>query len=88
MKTVWFKQEHNRNPKQKKDFEEALRNSRVLIDRFMEILDKMSDEIELDETSIDFYDAGYPFKQAFRNGEKRNIQRIKDLFDFEKGNNP
>lgn len=88
MKTVWFRNEHHKNQKLKKDFEDAIRNSRVLIDRFLEILEKEVESIEDDESRIDFYDAGYPYKQSFVNGQKKTIQKIKDLFDFEKGNNP
>lgn len=86
MKMVWLRPEHNKDPKKKQDFTDAIKNSRVLIDRLLEILDSMEDELDSQESHTDFYDAGYPFKQAFVNGQKKTIEKVKGLFDFEKGN--
>lgn len=88
MKTVWFRQEHNKSKDLKKGFEDSIKNSRVLIDRFIEILDAYVDQIEMEEQDTDMYDAGYPYRQSFMNGQKKTIKKIKDLFDFEKGNTP
>lgn len=80
MKSVWFRPEHKDQKKQ--DFETTLRNSRVLIDRFLEILEQREDALERVEYSFDTYDAGYPYKQAFLSGARKELKEIKDLFSF------
>ncbi len=81
MKSVWFRPEH-RDQKKKQDFETAIRNSRVIIDRLLEILDQREDALERAEMDFSNYDAGYPFKQAFLNGARKELKEIKDLFSF------
>lgn len=82
MKAVWFRPEHNKDPKKKADYEAAIRNSRVIVDRLVEIIDQKFDEIESLEVNFETYDEGAPYKMAFLNGRKKALKEIQDLFSF------
>lgn len=82
MKAVWFRPEHYKDKSKKEDYEAALRNSRVLTDRLLEILDARREVIENAETSLDTYDGGAYLKLAFLNGQKKELKEIRDLFSF------
>jgi len=82
MKTVWFRSEHYKDPKKKQDYEAAILNSRVLIDRLLEIIEQKLEAIENTETDFSIYDGGTVFKLAFLNGRKKELKEIADLFDF------
>lgn len=82
MKSVWFRPEHNKDQKKKEDYELALRNSRPIIDRFLEILEQRLEAAESAEFNLDTYDAGAAFRLAFINGRKKEIKEIADLFSF------
>lgn len=82
MKSVWFKQEHNRDPKRKEDFETTIRNSRVIVDRLLEILDQREEALERPEFNLDTYDGGYPYKAAYLAGSRKELKEIRDLFSF------
>jgi len=82
MKSVWFRPEHQRDQKKKQDYEAAIRNSRVIVDRLLEILEMRKDAIESTETDLDTYDGGAGYKLAFLNGQKKELKEITDLFSF------
>lgn len=82
MKSVWFRPEHYKNKNKKDDYEAALRNSRVLIDRLLEIIDARLEAVEDNEICLENYDDGAAFKLAFLNGQKKELKEIKDLFSF------
>jgi len=86
MKTVWLRPEHHKDLKKKKDFQDSIVNSRVLVDRFLELLDSMKESLERDEAKPEFYNEGYMFKQAYANGKRSMIKEIEGLFDFENTN--
>jgi hypothetical protein len=82
MKAVWFRPEHHRDPSKKQDYEAAIRNSRLIVDRLLEILEQRMEQIENTEMDIDTYDGGAAFKLAFINGRKKELKETADLFSF------
>ncbi len=82
MKAVWFRPEHQRDAKKKEDYEAAIRNSRVIVDRLLEILEQRMDAIESRETDLDTYDGGAYHKLAFLHGQKKELKEIVELFSF------
>lgn len=68
-------------PDQKEAFEKVIRNNSTLVKRLLEILDKWEAEANAKELSIDdFKEPNWANKQAFRNGDKSRIKKVKDLF--------
>mgnify|MGYP006382865463 FL=1 len=82
MKSVWFRQEHNRDAKKKADFETTIRNSRVIVDRLLEILDQREEALDRPEFDLANYDGGYPYKAAYLAGARKELKEIRDLFSF------
>lgn len=82
MKMIWFRPEHHKDKKKKDEYEAAIRNSRVLIDRFLEILQARMEAVENTEIDLDTYDGGAAYKLAFLNGQKKEIKEIAELFSF------
>lgn len=82
MQIAWFKPEHQKDAKAKKDFELAIRNSRVISDRFLEIVDAMEESLDRKEMSVDDYNDGWVYKQAHINGQRAILNRVKELFSF------
>lgn len=75
-------------PKDKQeDFKALLRNSTMIFRRLKEILDDEEDTLIRQESSInDFDDSNWYCKQAFRNGDRSRIRKLRDLINFkEKG---
>lgn len=69
------------DPEQKKAFEQNIRNNSVLVNRFLEIIDRWEKETTARELTIDdFKEPNWANKQAFRNGDKSRIKKVKDLF--------
>lgn len=69
---------------EKRDNLEALvRNSTIVLSRLYEILEEELAQIEAKEYSItDFEDPSWSQKQAFRNGSKAQINKLKNLLSF------
>lgn len=66
--------------KDKETFEKTVRNSVTVLSRLKTILDEEYESILKEEqSSSDFSDASWSHKQAFRNGEKARLKKIKDL---------
>jgi len=82
MKTVWFRPEHQKDAKKKEDFEAAIRNSQVLYQRLLEIIEAKIDQIETLETDLDVYNGGVDHKLAFLHGRKKALKEIQELFNF------
>lgn len=78
----WTK--HVRDDTAKKEIESSVRASVTLIDNLLRILNEELALIQRAETKLESYDAGYPFRQAFANGQKLQLQKIKDLFLFQR----
>lgn len=71
------------SPEQKEKFLLTLRNNSVLIDRINTILDQWDAEVSKSEFTIkDFSEPNWANKQAFRNGDRSRIKKLKDLFSL------
>lgn len=68
--------------KEMDDFEEVLRNSTMVCDRLLAILDEW--EAELDSKDVDFATPNWEYQQAARIGDRRRIRKLRDLFSFRK----
>jgi hypothetical protein len=72
------------DPKAKQSFEETLRNSTIVLDRLVDILDGKEREINRIELSLSSYEKeGWPYTQAHLNGRKATLQEIKKLLLLE-----
>lgn len=66
--------------KDKESFEKTVRGSVTALSRLKTILEEEYEAILKEEQSpSDFSDASWSHKQAFRNGEKSRLKKIKDL---------
>lgn len=70
----------------KEQFESVLRNSKQALSRLVDILDEKMEVQSNSETRVeDFSDPNWPYKQAFRNGQKSSLREIRELLKFIKG---
>lgn len=77
----WFKGE--RDKKVRDTFEKMLRNDGVVLGRLRDVIDELRSEIERQETSIEDFDSpSWALKQASRLGEKRGLNKVRDLLTF------
>jgi hypothetical protein len=77
----WFKGE--RDKKVRDDFEKMLRHDGVVLGRLRDVIDELREEIERQETSIEDFDSpSWALKQASRLGEKRGLNKVRDLLTF------
>jgi hypothetical protein len=80
----WF--QGSRNDKDKKLREEMIRASTTMALALHEVLDRWEAELNKSEISkADFDTPNWAFKQAYRNGERARIQKVRDLIAFAKG---
>lgn len=81
-----------KDPKAKLEFEDYVKNSTLLINRLQDILTSIEDSLEKNEISPDAFDnANWAYKQAYANGCKATIQKIKlytDLNSLKDHNDP
>jgi phytoene/squalene synthetase len=82
MLSVWFRPEHQKDAKLKKDYEASIRNSRIMSERLIEILEAMEDSLERKEYNLEDYNEGWIYKQAHINGQRSTLNRVKELFSF------
>lgn len=69
--------------KEKDDLEYVLRNNKILIGAFLNLLDQMEQEEARADTNLSEYDSpSWSHKQADRNGARRAYRKIKTLFTF------
>lgn len=81
---VWTK--HIKDPGKKQNFESAIRASTTALGRLIEIIEDEERALESSSLTIkDFDDPSWAYKQAYKNGEKARLKRIKELIDFIKG---
>ena len=74
--------------KEKKDFEEVLRNNTMVADRLLELLDEWEEQLHSkDAKETDFDTPNWAVKQAYRIGDKSRIRKLRDLFSFRKQRN-
>jgi hypothetical protein len=67
-------------------FEEAVRNSVTALGRLYELLDEWEEELNRAETKLaDFESPNWAVKQAYRNGDRSRIRKLRDLLSFLKG---
>lgn len=77
----WLKSLHT--DKERQDFEEVLRNSTMVVDRLIELLDEWdADLTNKDLREADFDTPNWEVKQAARIGDRRRIKKLRDLFSF------
>jgi len=77
----WIANKAN-DPKAKEAFEEALRNSTLVLTRLREILDEKDREIDKYEFSLSSYTEGWPYAQSHMNGRRAMLLEIKKLLTF------
>jgi hypothetical protein len=71
------------NEEQKKNFELIIRNNSQLVRQMNQILDQWEKELDRGEFTIkDFSEPNWANKQAFRNGDRSRIKKLKDLFNI------
>ncbi len=76
----WFK---DKNEKQKTEIDFVIRNNPVLVQSILDILSRYEEEENRSETSSADYDSpSWAYKQADRNGAKRMVRKIKNLFSI------
>jgi len=69
--------------KDQKQIQDLLRSNTVLLSRLVFILEELESEIEKVETNPNSYDSNsWAYKQAFLNGQKSSLQKVKRLFDY------
>lgn len=77
----WIK--NLRTDKERTDFEEVLRNSTMVADRILELLDEWENDLNAkDLREADFDTPNWEVKQAARIGDRRRIHRMRELFSF------
>jgi hypothetical protein len=70
-------------PETKEDFQKLLRNSQVQFGKLLQILDDEEQTLNRQESTIkDFEDPNWSHKQAFRNGDRSRIRKMKELLSF------
>jgi hypothetical protein len=81
LSTQWTR--NIKDPKKREDFERTLRASNTLVIRLLEILDEEERALNTGECSLkDFEDPSWAYKQAFKNGDRQRIKKLRDLLSF------
>lgn len=76
----WFK---DKSQKDKEAIEFTLRNNPALIQAILDIIDRYDQEQSRTEISLSEYDSpSWGYKQADRNGAKRQLAKFRQLFIF------
>lgn len=67
-------------------FEEVIRNSTLALGRLYDLCDEWERELDKAETSLsDFDTPNWALRQAYRNGDRSRIRKLRDLLSFLKG---
>ena len=82
MKSVWFKPEHSNDPEKKKNYETTILNSRVIVERLLEILQGQEENLDRYEDDLANYTGDWAAKQAFLNGSRSHIRTMRSLLNF------
>lgn len=68
---------------ERKEFEQLVRNSTVVLGRLMQIIDMKIESIEREELNKETYEnPGYPYWQAHVNGRVGGLSEIRRLLEF------
>lgn len=80
MDTRWF---HHLPSEKQEEFKKLLTNSQTVFTRLLEILEDEERSMLREETTLkDFDNPNWALKQAFRNGDRSRLRRLKDLLNF------
>lgn len=80
--SIWIS--NIKDPKEREEFERFLRYN-VVVDRLIEILSEKERAVDAQETNTTDYDsASWAYKQADRNGYRRCLKQIQELFNYKK----
>jgi len=72
-----------KNDKEREEFKSLLALNQKVFDRFLSLIQEMDTEIERSEfKASDFDDPSWSHKQAFRNGQRSQLKRFKDILTF------
>lgn len=83
MKTEWFR---GTPVDRREGLEQAIRHSTVALGRLYEILDLWEQDLNSAETRLEDFDTpNWEVRQAFRNGDRARIRKLRDLMSFLKG---
>jgi hypothetical protein len=81
--TIWTRNVPN---EKKESYEQVIRSSSIALERLYEICEEWEEELTRAETKLDdFSGANWALRQAFRNGDRSRIRRVKELLSFLKG---
>jgi len=80
MKAVWLN--HLSEASEQENFKGQLKNNQRIWDRFNAILKLWEEDILRSETTLDDFTGSWAVKQAYRNGQKANIRKLRDLINF------
>lgn len=77
--STWFR---HLPPDEQDDFKELLRSNHRVLGRLKEILEEDLSELERKEETDETYSAGYPYKQAYYNGQRKQIKQALKYLAF------
>lgn len=68
---------------ERENFKKSILSARHVLRRLREIINEERTLLSNQETSLeDFKDTDWPYKQAFRNGERKGLKYVEDLLHF------
>lgn len=83
MDTRWGR--HIQDKAKREEFEKYLLNTQTAFRRLKDLLEEFEKEVDNTEFSItDFDSPAWAAKQAFRNGQRSSIRKVKELLNFVK----
>lgn len=83
MNILWTSHLSN-NPKEKKELEDAIKNSNITLDRLRDIYTDKKKALDLREYSSSTYkEAGWPFQQAHDNGKRCAYNELLQLLTMD-----
>jgi hypothetical protein len=75
---------HIEDPEEKENFKQSVMGSKRTLDRLKDILTEYEKSLDRDESNIAIYDSpNWAYRQAFQNGCRAYIRRIKTLIDLD-----
>jgi hypothetical protein len=77
--TPWFK---HLPPEEQEEFKLSLRANHRVLSRLKALVLEDLRIIEDNEDRDDYYSEGYPYKQAFHNGERKGLKHILNYLSF------
>lgn len=77
--TPWFK---HLPPDEQEEFKLSLRASHRVLSRLRELINEDCAAIDTSEEKEENYNDGYPYKQAFLNGQRKSLKHMLNLLSF------